>query len=815
MIRKSFNEEWKFETTNEEFDSLPAYFKDAAGGNTIDLPHDAMIIGRRNPKSKRSNNTGFYSGGIYTYTKNFFVPAESRNKTMTVEFEGVYMNAMVYVNGDFAGKRPYGYSNFYVKLDKFIHYGTDNEIKVIAKCPTEPDSRWYSGGGIYRNVKIITGERLHIKLDGVKITTRNIEKDLAVLEVSTEIENSHTLNQYAYINTDIKDASGQIIASCQSKVTSFSGENVVVRQRIEIKAPKLWSPDHPALYTCCSSLTAEDKTVDEDITSFGIRKLQLDRQHGLRINGESVKLRGACIHHDNGVLGACTFERAEERRAELLKQAGFNALRSAHHPMSKEMLNACDRMGLLVLEEAFDMWQIGKSDFDYSLYFNEWWERDIESMIDKDFNHPSIIMYSIGNEISETGSRAGSSIGRKIAEKIRSLDSGRYVTVCINGVMSAMNRLNKLTASSQDNGENGEAENAMTNFLDFMVKMMTHKAVTEATEESFAAVDIAGYNYMTKRYEMDRELFPDRIIMGSESFPPEIADIWKLVMANPQIIGDFTWTGWDYIGESGVGKHDYTLSREMGLYGPYPWYLAFCGDIDIIGNRRPASYWREIVWGLRKLPYISVQRPEHYGQEVCTTSWSFSDSVSSWTWPKSTGKPVKVEVYSDAQEVELLCNNISIGRMPAGEAHRFMAVFDTVYSPGVLTAVAYSNSVETGRFTLETADDHVELSVDCDRRVLKRNCGDLAYLMISLVDNKGRLNPFAKKQVRVDVEGSGVLQGFGSADPVSLENFFDHKRTTFDGKVLAVIRPGRLAGHITVKISADGCDSKFVNLEVV
>jgi beta-galactosidase len=812
MIRKTFNEQWNLEVKGEGSFSLPAYFQDVGGKNIVDLPHDAMILGKRSPKSKRANNTGFYPGGIYTYTKSFFVPEENNRMNMFIEFEGVYMNAMVFINGDFAATHPYGYSNFYVSLDKFLNYGAKNEIKVIAKCPSEPDSRWYSGGGIYRNVKIITGEQFHIKLDGVKIRTRYIEEGLAALDISTEIENTGSVLQDACIETIIHDASGNAVASCKSKVTATAGDSIVIRHRIQIDAPQLWSPDHPNLYFCSSHLVSGGVCIDEDRHSFGIRTLQLDRRHGLRINGEALKLRGGCIHHDNGVLGAGTFERAEERRAEILKKAGFNALRSAHHPMSKAMLDACDRVGLLVLDEAFDMWNIAKSDFDYSLSFDDWWERDTAAMVAKDFNHPCVIMYSIGNEIPETGSRHGAAFGRKIAEKIRSLDPDRFVTVCVNGVLSSMYRIDDLMASLPDDEK--ENNNAMNSVLDLMLKFMNHPLVTELTEESFAAVDIAGYNYMTDRYESDRKLFPNRIMMGSESFPPELATIWKHVKSNPQLIGDFSWTAWDYIGESGVGKSDYTLADEMGLYGPYPWYLAYCGDIDIIGNRRPGSYWREIVWGLRRQPYIAVQRPQHYGQEVSTTSWSFSDAISSWSWPESIGKPVKVEVYSSDQEVELLCNGVSLGRMSAGEQNGFKAIFDTVYSPGVLTAVSYTNGTESERFSLETASDNIVLSVDCDRKVLKRSCGDLAYIMISLMDQEGRLNTFARKKVRVDVSGCGVLQGFGSADPLSLENFFDLERTTYDGKVLAVVRPGRQAGKASVKISTDGCSSVLLDIIV-
>ncbi|RCW43498.1 glycoside hydrolase family 2 TIM barrel-domain containing protein [Paenibacillus prosopidis] len=819
MLRKSFNDGW--------------LFSKGAGGLSlsravpeveINLPHDAMILEERNPDCKNQNNTGFYPGGNYTYKKKFYVPHEYAEKNVIFEFEGVYMNAMVYINGDFAGKCPYGYSNFYVKANRFLKMGADNEIKVLVKNGAESNSRWYTGSGIYRNVHMMVGDLLYIKEDGVKITTPDIAEDQAIVEVGTVVEYEGLQSRRAHVHTEIQDADGRVVASDKVPVTVFSGESVTVRQKLFVQEPKLWSGEHPNLYFCYSKILVDNQVIDEDKNHFGIRKLQLDTKHGLRINGEVVKLRGACVHHDNGVIGASTFERAEERRIEILKESGFNSIRSAHQPMSKAMLDACDRLGMLVMDETFDTWNACKTDFDYGLYFQEWWERDVQAMVEKDYNHPSVIMYCIGNEIPEAATGIGASLNRQMAEMVRSLDGTRFITSSVNGWLCIMDRLGEIMASfagdnqgaaaGTDQVETNEINTVMSTLIGRMNQIVRHPSVGEVTEEAFAGVDVAGYNYMNGRYEMDKDLYPNRVICGTETMPRDIDVNWRLTKANSHIIGDFTWTGWDYLGEAGIGKIDYTLDESRGIYGAYPWYIAYCGDIDITGNRRPASYYREIVWGLRQEPYIAVQRPERYHDKFMNSAWSWSDSIASWTWPGSEDKPVKVEIYSDAEEVELLVNGKSIGKAAAGESNRFKAIFETVYTPGELAAVSYTNGEETGRMVLQTAGKGLELKLENDRAELQATGADLAYIMISLTDENGILQTAADRKVSISVEGAGTLQGFGSADPKSQENFYDTERTTFDGKVLAVVRSHSEAGTITVTASAEGCAPKRITIQV-
>ncbi|AET61101.1 glycoside hydrolase family protein [Paenibacillus terrae HPL-003] len=808
MIRTSFNDNWTV-------GSKTSFFSEKAVAKiplkTVTLPHDAMIERNRNQPIERNNsshNIGFYPEREYEYKKMFFVPAEYKDKRVTIEFEGVYMNAMVYLNGAFAGQQPNGYTNFYIKVDRFLKYGEENEIKVISL--NYKDSRWYSGAGIYRNTKLIIGNLVHIALDGVKISTPDIQADRAVVHVATVIENEGLLTHTVNVLTEIVDVDGNIVGSDSATLTTFAGERATLRQRIYVRQPKLWSVEQPYLYTCRTRVMKENEQLDEETNSFGIRSLTLDPDRGLCINSEVVKLRGACIHHDNGVLGAATIDRAEERRVEILKQAGFNALRSAHHPMSKALLDACDRLGMLVMDESFDMWTSTKVDHDYALHFPVWWEKDIQAMIDKDYNHPCVIMYSIGNEIPEAGRPIASVWGHKLAEKIRSLDSTRFVTNSISFVISVWDEIKKKISENQ----NIEGINTlMNNIGQAQAAITTSDFATHRTAESFGYVDIAGYNYAEARYQMDRELFPNRVIVGSETFPPMIDKNWKQVLENSHIVGDFTWTGWDYLGEVGAGRVKYDPD-EVSFLGSYPWLTAWCGDIDIIGNRRPVSYYREIVFGLRKDPYIAVQRPEHYGKQPFPSKWSWSDSVGSWSWDGYEGKPIRVEVYADADEVELLVNGKSAGKAAAGYDHRNKAEFDVVYEPGEIAAVAYTDGQATGRMTLHSATGDVQLKVEADRAEIAASDRDLSFVMISLVDGHGNVYSTADRKVSVQVKGSGVLQGFGSANPKSSENFFDTERTTFDGKALAVVRP-KDVGIITVTVTAEGCSQKIIQISVI
>ena len=818
MIRESFNPDWY-------------YYKEESRGEKrvigpITLPHDAMLQEKRDPNTRNGFNTGYFPGGIYHYSKVFFAPEEYQTKNVRFEFEGVYMNSQVYLNGQLAGGRPYGYSNFYVEADRYLKYGQENDIEVVVHNENSPNSRWYTGSGIYRNVNILVGGHLHILPDGVKLTTRDVENNHAIVEIATRLHNDLNEPKDIRLVAEFHNQQGEITAFGDVTATIGPSGSTIIRQTVMFNNPALWSVEHPNLYSCHTKILVGDSVVDEDTVTSGIRTLALDSKNGLRINGETIKLRGGCLHHDNGIIGACTLEVAEDRRARLMKESGFNAIRSAHNPLSKALLDACDRHGILVMDEFSDVWFRHKTKYDYSNYFREWWERDIQAMVDKDYNHPCVIMYSIGNEITETATREGVEYNRKLADKVRALDSSRYVINCINGWLSYFSvlgqRLSKKKQVTEieenavnDSGITASAYiNSIMNLANkFMDQIVSFPGIDRCTKEAYAEVDIAGYNYMAGRYQKDRKRYPERIICGSETFPPEIAKNWRLVKRLPYVIGDFSWTGWDYLGEAGLCSWQY--GKNQALFKPYPSILADSPMIDITGLRQVQSYIHEIVWGLRKDPYIAVQPVNHFGEKSSKSVWRDTNAIDSWTWHGFEGRPAVVEVYADAAKVRLLLNGQTLGIKSAGDAHNFKASFKTVYQPGELTAVSYAkDGKEIGRSTLKTASHNLHLHVQSEVSVLRADGADLAYIHILLADENGILNPQADRLVTVQVEGAGALLGFGSANPLTEESFTNTTHSTYLGRALAVVRAGHQAGSVSVTVTAEGCDSKTLLIPV-
>ncbi|GAA0998569.1 glycoside hydrolase family 2 TIM barrel-domain containing protein [Acrocarpospora macrocephala] len=817
MSRSPFNCGWQF---REKFNAFAELGRVTIPYQDVALPHDAMIGRGRDPQLHLGAGTAYFPGGAYEYRKTFDVPEGVAGKRVVFEFEGIYRDAMIHVNGDYAGQRPYGYSRFLIDATDFVKPGRENEIHVDAR--NHGDGRWYTGAGIYRDVWMHVLEPVHFGIDGIRIRTPDIESARAIAEVEITVVNDSAALRTVDVRSEIADPAGQVVASGSARVTVLAGESAVTRHRLYVPSPALWNVDTPQLYTCRTELRDQDEQqLETRTTTFGIRRLQLDPKAGLRINGETVKLRGACVHHDNGILGAATVSAAEERRVRILKKAGFNAIRSAHQPISPAMLDACDRLGVLVLDEAFDVWTQDKTNFGYAFDFPEWWERDLEAMVAKDFNHPSVIMYSIGNEIPETGTPIGGVWGRKLAEKVRSLDDTRYVTNAVNGmlavmpdVMAMMQQHSDAPQAESDSTDAPGINTLMADVGDFMNMIGSSEPVTQKTAESFGVLDIAGMNYLESRYETDRDLFPNRIILGTETFPTRIDRNWQLVLRNDHVIGDFTWTGWDYLGEVGIGRARYPDGEQPGaaFSGDYPWLTAWCGDIDITGHRRPVSYYRQIVFGLRSEPYISVQRPEHHGQTVELGPWTWSDSVSSWSWDGFEGKPITVEVYSDADEVELFVNGRSAGRQLAGPDHRFRCEFDTIYEPGTVEAVAYRDGRDSGRFSLTSAAGPVRLSAIADRPAVRADLSDAAFVDIVLVDGAG--NSFAAdRDVTVEVDGPGILMGLGSANPATEEGFGASTHRTFDGRALAIVRPTG-PGGVRVTVTSKGCEPVELLIEV-
>lgn len=820
MKKQKFNQNWIF--TIGSGSSLDAL---AGGNNTakqVTLPHDASIGRERNPEEPNGSGNGFFREESYVYTKTFSMNADDKDKNVYLEFEGVYQNAFVYVNNSFAGKCPYGYSNFYVDITKYLNYNEPNALKVVVKNGV-PSGRWYTGGGIYRDVNLMIAGRLHLVPDSVQLAAIEVEDDQAIIRAKSTIAYTGIGIREITLCTELMDAEGNVVAADEMSVTVEEHSEQEYQQKMYVPNPNRWDAENPYLYTYRTYIKENDSVIDEETRTFGIRKLQLDTKHGLRVNGKVVKLRGGCIHHDNGIIGTAEFTHSAEARVKKLKETGFNAIRSAHYPMSRKLLEACDKYGMYVMDEYSDVWVSTKVEFDYSTQMTEWWEHDIENLVKKDYNHPCVIMYSIGNEIPEAGNKFDVQWGKKLADKLRSLDDTRYTTNSLNLLLAIMNDLPKLmaqnaaaqAAANTEKDQPQEINSMMNNLGAMMAQFMASDFAAEKVKEACAQVDITGYNYAAARYEIDGKLFPNRILVGSETNPPDLDKNWELVEKLPYVIGDFDWTAWDYIGETGIGKINYTDQQSMGFYALYPCKIAYCGDINILGNRRPISYWRELIWGLRKAPYIAVQLPQHYGEPQSTTQWSMSDAVRSWNWNGYEGKPVKVEVYAAADEVELLINGQSVERKKVGETKKYITIFDTTYHAGKVEVIAYSDGKECGRDEILTASDEVVIAAKADRTQIPADGSDIAYIDICMQDASGILNPNADKAVSISLDGPGEIMGYGSADPESEENYYDMVAKAYEGKLRAAVRGTGETGKIVVTLSADGLESVKVDVEAV
>ena len=810
MLKQKFNENWKFWVDKNAFAlvwSVPDFARD------VTLPHDAMLGETPCADSPNGGKAAFRDGNPYTYVT-WITPTEAdRDKTLMLHFEGIYMNAKVFINEEFAAKQPNGYTGFTVPLNGYLRYGEKNEIRVLVKNNGMPNSRWYSGGGIYRDVYLLSGGKAYIKPEGVQVTTEHLDGDCASLRIRTELKNRCCRSRDLRVVCKLFDGDGKLTIKDSFPVTLFEGEERTLFRRVTVPFPRPWSAEIPNLYTVETELYEGDTLLDKDTTVTGIRTLSLDAKHGLRVNGTSVKLRGACIHHDNGVLGAATYYDAEYRRIRLMKEAGFNAIRMSHHPAAPALLRACDELGMYVMDETFDMWHRFKGDSDYALFFEEWWEKDTEAMVRKDYNHPSVILYSVGNEIPEIGTRHGAKTCHDLCEKLRALDPTRYTLASVNGVFASGDRMGEILGDivsnlPPDQLPEGDVNDFMTMQEQHMDKIVRHRAITERLDKAFASCDIGGYNYMTARYEEDAANYPHRIIVGSETEPPSIAENWRLVKKYPQIIGDFLWTGWDYLGEAGLGVPAYQFG-EGGFGAQFPCQLAYCGDFDITGFRRPLSYFHEMIYGLSNTPHIAVQRLDKYGMPMMKTPWILSDSVSSWTYPGMEGKPVVVEVYAPGDEVELLLNGESLGKQPAGEAAGFYITFETVYRPGRLEAVSYRNGEVIGTTCLATAEGSFRLTAEAEAPGSHEG---LIYINITKLAENGTVAAHADEVIALTADENISVLGFGSGNPKPVYPYNGSETSTFNGRALLVVQkkdPGKDAavtlsgpsGSVTLSLS--------------
>jgi beta-galactosidase len=732
----------------------------------VRLPHDWSIGLERNPKEPCGSSGGYFPTGRGVYRRTVDAPEAWSGCRILVEFEGVYMNAEVWLNQHFLGRHPYGYTGFVVDLTPHLTLGAGNTLTIAVDNSHQPNSRWYSGSGIYRHVWLLVAGPVHVVHGGIAITTTEVTADTATLHVRTAICNSSGQPQDVTVQCRAVAPDGKAVAQATTGVRLEAGLDREVAQTMQTRGPRLWSPDTPHLYRMETKLMIGADTVDANTTTFGVRSIALDPRRGFLLNGAPLKLRGGCVHHDNGPLGAASHDRAEERKVEIHKASGYNAIRCAHNPPAPAFLDACDRMGLLVIDEAFDCWREGKTAGDYHVAFDAWWQRDLESMIRRDRNHPSVVIWSIGNEVIERDGRSGGAqIARMLADCVRRLDPTRPVTAALCHVDDS-------------------------------------QASWEGTNPVFAALDIAGYNYLWEQYEPDHMRHPDRLMAGTESFPMEAFDNWAAVEANPYVIGDFVWTSLDYLGEAGVGRL-LQEDSDTDFLGGYPWHQAHCGDLDICGFKRPQSYYRDMLWGAGMPIYLVVHAPASEGKAPRMTKWGWPDVWPSWNWAGREGQPLKVEVYSTCQQVELVLNGRSMGVKPAGCAARYSAVFDVPYEPGVLCAVGCGDGQHPARFELRTAAAPAGIRLEPDRPTI-RTGGDLCFIAVQIVDGAGIVHPTAENLVTFRVEGPGALLAVGNANPISMENYAGDRRSAFHGRCLAVVGSTGGSGDIRLRAESAG-----------
>ncbi|WP_114782938.1 glycoside hydrolase family 2 TIM barrel-domain containing protein [Botryobacter ruber] len=732
----------------------------------VNLPHDWSIEdipGTDSPFDPEAINgvsIGFTVGGTGWYRKTFTVPAAAKGKRLVVQFDGVYMNSDVWLNGQHLGNYPYGYSEFWYDITDKVKPGQQNVLAVEVKNEGR-NSRWYTGSGIYRHVWLKTLEPVHVAQWGTYITTPEVTSAAATVNARTKVANNTGRKAKVRLVTRILDANGAEKAKTESNETVAAGAPYEFNQNIKVASPELWSTESPTQYTAVSEVYVGRKLTDRTETKFGIRTLSFDAKTGFQLNGKPMLLKGGCVHHDNGPLGAKAYERADERRVEILKASGYNAIRCAHNPPSTGFLDACDRLGMLVIDEAFDTWNEKKNKDDYNVYFNEWWQKDVEMMVQRDRNHPSIIMWSTGNEIPNRHKPEVAAVGKMLADHIRQLDPTRPVTNGVNGV-------------------------------------------GPDKEEFMKVLDVIGYNYARDKYVSEHERTPNRVVYAAESFTIEAFDYWMDVLDYPWVIGDFVWTAYDHIGEASIGWLGYKQNKNF-----YPWNLAFVGDIDICGWKRPQSYYRDALWKNGQNVSVFVKPPTPSFPETnpnpeTWSNWKWHDLVADWNWKGYEGKPLEVNVFSSCDEVELFFNGKSLGRKPTTRDTRFTAVWQVPYQPGELKAVAYANGEEAVASVLQTAAEPTQLKLTVDRNEIKADNHDLSYITVELVDANGVRHPKAEDHVKFEIEGPGVIEGVGNANPKSLESFTDPHRKAWQGRCQVIIKSENKPGTIKLKATAAG-----------
>ncbi len=791
MQKHSLNLDWRFRDHD-------VFFLDPVRTEAprVDLPHDFIINKPRSEFAAGGAPNGFFGDGEGIYEKILEIPEEWAGKRLALDIDGAYMNAEISVDRQLISMHPYGYTPWLVDLTAYLKPGV-HQLKIKTQS-RQPSTRWYCGGGLYRSVSLWVGEETGVLPWDLFVTTPEVGADRAVVKVAADLSTVAGEPKDAEMTAQALDADGKCVAEGKIRCRVNPGEKNRAELMLQVNNPALWSPDSPALYTLRATVSVEGQPDEIAETGFGIRKYEADAVRGLRLNGKPIKLKGGCIHHDHGFLGSAAWPRAEERKIQILKAAGYNAVRISHYPPSLAMLEVCDREGIILLDEAFDCWRMGKPSLDYHLYFEDWWERDVTCMVLRDRNHPCVFSYSIGNEIGERdGTADGYAWAHRIADKIRSLDPTHFITSALNGVFDA-------DAYEKAVKEAGSPDKV--NFQNLAQQQSGKDYWGESTANYASALDIVGYNYLYQRYAEDREKFPGRVIMGTETHPFNTYDYWKAAMDNDHVIGDFVWTAYDNLGEAGVGRVVWKSSGgDHGFQGGYPWRTCFQGDMDLCGYRTGQSIYREIMWesfegGSEKMGLYTTH-PCHYGDEFWGTGWHWRDVEDSWTYGDEwIGKPVPVFAYADAEEVSFLLNGKEVGRAPVVKLE---AALDIPYEKGTLEAVAWRGGKRIASVTLKTTGEACAVAVTADRPEIRADRQDLSFLSLSLVDAEGARVPCEERRIFIEVTGAGRLAGIGNANPCTEESYGQPSCLAWEGRALAAVIADE-PGEIRAKVWAEG-----------
>ena len=767
----------------------------------VDLPHDWDIYEAPNPATGATGTGGgWYPGGKGEYRKTFKTP---NTEVVRLHFEGVYQKAEVFINGQKAGQHAYGYTPFTVDITPYLYKDKrDNEVVVKVNNSEQPNCRWYSGSGIYRHVWLLTMPAMHIAENSVAITTPEVSNKQAKVDIQISIVNE-VKRPCQIDDVEVSFKGGNFTMTPQSeemkrifkeKYSSFNSTgSALCGMSFTIDQPRLWSPDDPYLYEATVKLKEKGQVIDEKTMKFGIRSFSFDAKKGFVLNGKPLLINGACVHHDDGVLGAMAFDAAEIRKVKLMKEAGFNLIRTSHNPTTRAFLDACDSLGMLVIGEAFDGWRTAKTPYDYSTLIDSCYRQDIYAMVLRDRNHPSIISWSIGNEVIERKDIRVITTARQLKQAILQMDNTRPVTEA-------------LCSWDRD---------------------------WEIYDPHAEVLDVVGYNYMIFKHKTDHERDPKRIMWQTESYPRDAFKNWALVQDYPYIVGDIVWTGLDYLGESGIGRYYYEGERPGEHYvdgGQPDWHGAYCGDVDITGWRKPISHYREMLWKttvdmpehewkdgqMSSTPieddglYIAVKEPDGYHGKIHQTAWSVWPTWESWNWAGSRdtkgatvssweGKPIEVEVYTKDPEVKLFLNDKLIGTQNVNRSTEFKAVFTVPYEAGTLRAETCWGRIKT----LSTAGEPARLRLTPDRRIITADGQDLAFITVEVIDKKGNVCPDAAIPCEAIVKGQGSLLSFASADLKDREPYTSPKVTTWKGRALLVVRSTEKKGNAQISIKSN------------